>query len=358
MASPTIINGDWSSVRQAIRYLDYIKFGVAGTPTFGGITIGTLEGVLQANAGVVTGGADHSDLASIGADNHHAQVHTIVSHDTDATGAQLTTLTDTSNADALHKHLHSVSVPLTYHNETPVRASNNNIHGGFLVVETGQPLDSVPTDLIVSTGTTKLMVCVNAGTDLAGSITVTGSTVDRNTGAVTPADTDTLTIDALTVNGSTVDSNGNDVHIFTGAYLTSKWFTGTVTLSTTDLTLTDVDVFEVAFEQMNDQPILTVDTIDCTLFSTNASAEFDCYLYTLKVVGDKCDIANLSSLHLGADGETALVDRRWRLRRGNIAESLVGATDGFWMEIHYANSPVYIEDVTIKIWVTETGDTG
>ena len=37
-------------------------------------------------------------------DAHHAQVHTIVSHDTSATGAQLDTLTDDSMADALHRH--------------------------------------------------------------------------------------------------------------------------------------------------------------------------------------------------------------------------------------------------------------
>ena len=35
---------------------------------------------------------------------HHAQVHTIVSHDTGATGAELDTLSDDSMADALHRH--------------------------------------------------------------------------------------------------------------------------------------------------------------------------------------------------------------------------------------------------------------
>jgi hypothetical protein len=37
-------------------------------------------------------------------DPHHPQVHDIASHDTTATGAQLNTLTDTSNADSLHRH--------------------------------------------------------------------------------------------------------------------------------------------------------------------------------------------------------------------------------------------------------------
>ncbi|NHZ84305.1 MAG: hypothetical protein GWP19_00300 [Planctomycetia bacterium] len=49
---------------------------------------------------------DHSELTSVTSDQHHAQSHTIVSHsDTTATGAELDTLTNTSVADSLHKHL-------------------------------------------------------------------------------------------------------------------------------------------------------------------------------------------------------------------------------------------------------------
>jgi len=47
----------------------------------------------------------HSHLTGIGANDHHVESHSIVSHnDTLATGAQLDTLTDNSIADALHRH--------------------------------------------------------------------------------------------------------------------------------------------------------------------------------------------------------------------------------------------------------------
>lgn len=47
----------------------------------------------------------HSTHTGIGTDDHHDEAHTIASHsDTTATGAELETLTDGSNADALHKH--------------------------------------------------------------------------------------------------------------------------------------------------------------------------------------------------------------------------------------------------------------
>ena len=153
---------------------------------------------------------------------------------------------------------------------------------------------------------------------------------------------------------STTDSNGNVVHGFTGAYITSKWFTGTVTLSTADLTLTDVDVYHVSFEQFNDQANITLNSFDANIYTTNVAAEFDAYLYDLQVTGDKCNITKDAELHVGADGETAIANRHWRLRKGNINTVIDGSTDGIWVDIHYANSPAYVEDVTMKVWAQQT----
>ena len=46
----------------------------------------------------------HASTTGKTSDDHHAQVHTILSHDTDTTGAELTSLADSSDADALHTH--------------------------------------------------------------------------------------------------------------------------------------------------------------------------------------------------------------------------------------------------------------
>jgi hypothetical protein len=235
----------------------------------------------------------------------------------------------------------------------PARGSETSLDGAFLSIATGQPLNSVPTDLVVSKGTGKIIVVVNAGSDFAGDITVTGTSVDRDTGATTGSDTDTLTIDALTTDDSDTDTNGNIRHAFTGAYITSKWFTGTVTLSTTNLTLTDVDVYHVSFEQFDGTTNITLDTFDANILTTNVNAEFDAYLYSILVTGDKCNIVREASLNVGVDGETAIADRYWRLRRGNINKVIDGTTDGTWVDVHYSNSPAYVEDVSIKIWATE-----
>ena len=48
---------------------------------------------------------DHSDLSSVTSDQHHNESHNVASHsDTSATGSELNTLTDGSDASTLHDH--------------------------------------------------------------------------------------------------------------------------------------------------------------------------------------------------------------------------------------------------------------
>jgi hypothetical protein len=236
----------------------------------------------------------------------------------------------------------------------PSRASESAIHGGLLSLATAQPLNSVPTNIVVTKGIGKVMIVINAGSDFTGDITITGDTIDRETGAKTVADTNVISVDALSTDGSDTDGNGNTRHSFTGAYISSKWFTGTVTLSTANLTLTDVDVYHVSFEQFNDSPNLVLNTFDVNLDTTNVNAQFDAYLYCLEVTGSKCDISRCASLNVGTDGETAIANKYWRLRRGNINFPFDGTMDGIWVDIHYSNSPAYVEDMTMKVWATKT----
>ena len=245
-------------------------------------------------------------------------------------------------------------ISLETYDPSPSRSSESDLHGGLQMLIMGQPLDSTPTNIVVTKGTGKVLISVNAGTDIVGDITITGTTVDRNTGVTTPADTDTITVDTLTTNTSTTDTNGNTKYSGSDIYIGSKWFTGSVTLSTTNLTLTDVDVYHLSFEQFNDSPNITIETFDSSLYTTNVSAEYDSYLQSIEVTGNKAIVSLLSELHIGADGETAIANKYWRLRRGNINKSLDGTTDGVWITTHYSNSPAYIEDVNTKVWAIKT----
>jgi len=70
------------------------------------ISIGDTEWKILTPSTVSAGaGVDHDDLSNVTTDQHHTEAHTVASHsDTTGTGAELDTLTDGSNADALHVH--------------------------------------------------------------------------------------------------------------------------------------------------------------------------------------------------------------------------------------------------------------
>jgi hypothetical protein len=241
---------------------------------------------------------------------------------------------------------------------TPVRNSESNWNGGLLELNAGDKTLATGDDIVVTKGIGKILLVVIASNDAVGDITITGDTVDRETGVVTVGDTDTITLDGNTTDNSTTAGKGGgvDVHDFVGAYCTSKWFTGSVTLSTTEVDLTDVDVYHVSFEQVNDLSDLVLDTIDASVYTTNIAAEFDAYIYTLhKEAGDKCDVHNHARLSIGTDGETAIADKYWRLRRGELDEAIDGTIDGFWVDIYYLNAGnTYCQNVTVKVWLTRT----
>lgn len=88
---------------------------------------------------------DHDDLTNVTADQHHSESHTIASHsDTTATGAELETLTDGSNADSLHAHAHSATTGKTADDHHAKSHAHNGADGSGTVAHsdtTGQGTD-------------------------------------------------------------------------------------------------------------------------------------------------------------------------------------------------------------------------
>jgi len=237
--------------------------------------------------------------------------------------------------------------------DVKTRLAEQHIHGALpTALATGESLSSgSPID--VTGGLSKLVFVVNAGSDLAGTMTITGTSVDRNTGAETASDTDDITVDAVTTDASTTDANSNVVHDYTGAYISSKWFFGDVQITTADLTLTDVDIYQVSFEQFGDQASAVVNAIDVTAEANNTAAWADIYFYALNVTGDKCNIAAITDMHITAAESEA--DKYYRLRRGNLATALDGTSDGIWIDcILGPAAQSYWEDINVKIWYTST----
>jgi len=244
--------------------------------------------------------------------------------------------------------------PLSTYIGSNAKTTEENIHGDLLSLTTGAVLNTVA-PINVTTGIGKVILVVNAGIDSVGLVTVTGTTVDRNTGNETAGDTDILTINGLSTDTSGVDGGGNTTHGLSNAYITSKWFKGAITLSTAipdNVTLSNVDVYHCSFEQFNDSENNVIQTLDINAFTTNANATIYAHAYRLQVAGDTCTIDKCTSIELS--GVTA--NRYYRLRRGNLNASFDGRTDGFWVDLFLGIANGHIEDLTLKLWVDQTKD--
>lgn len=250
-----------------------------------------------------------------------------------------------------------ICLPISAFIERNARNLDEQWNGTFIQLTTSPAGGGVSSGSPVtfSKGVGKILFVVNAGSDIDGTLTVTGTSVNRETGVETASDTEDITIDALTTDNSDTDAEGNARHAFTGVYVTSKWFRGSISVATTDLTITDMDVYAVSFEQVNDIANYTIQTFDISLTPTNAAAWFYAYLYTLDVdtTTKKANLARTASLEL--DAADTVANAPDRLRKGNIGAAFLGASDGFWVELFFG--PVaqnYFNDITMKVWVDTT----
>lgn len=257
----------------------------------------------------------------------------------------------------------SVQIPLTIYDARNIRNNEQNIFGGIHTHSDGESLVN-GSPIIFESGTGRVMLIVNAGTDTSGVITVTGDTVDRISGVVTVDDTEEITVAGLSVDTSSVDGDGNVIHELSNCPLTEKWFTGaTVTLSTATtgaggVDLSDVDVKHLSYNQMNDQAGLTLLTLDAYLHTTNNSAEFHVHLYTVKAENGTVAISHVAGIDI--DGGDALAEEHWRLRKANLAVPLDGSDgEGFFFDQFIGPTGTqYIDDGMVILWVNVAQSSG
>lgn len=246
-----------------------------------------------------------------------------------------------------------ISQALTCFIEQNQRQLDENVHGVLSSLATAQALNN-GAPINVTAGIGKLIIMLNAGADPNGTIVVTGDTVDRNTGAVTLGDTDTLTAAGLSTDNSGTDAEGNAVYDFDDGYMTSKWFRGAVTISTPagdPVTLTDVDVWQCSFEQWNDENGV-LDTFDVNAACTNTAAWLYAYLYSVIVPSPgRVSVTNEATLSVPAAVSEA--NKYYRLRRSPLGVNLDGATDGIFVDVNLGpNNQTYWVDFTMKVWRT------
>ena len=275
--------------------------------------------------------------------------------DTDVTGAELEELTDESST-TLHSHdVNAQTVCMSTYTDVKARNSAYHIHGHLHLLDTAHDLDAG--DLTVTAGISKIILVINTAADPVGDITITGTIVDRDTGAETAAYVDTIPITAVTTDASDTDASSNARYSLTGAYISSHWFKGSIVIASTDTTVTDMDTYQCAFEQCNDSPNSSISSWDISAHANNASAWMYAYLYLLDVTGSVANVSRVASIELPAADVSA--NTHYRLRRGNLGEDFDGTTDGLWFDMFPGPlASAYWEDINTKVWVgTNSGET-
>lgn len=173
------------------------------TPTISGTGF---TNATHAHAAANSGGqVAHTSLTSVGVNDHHNESHTVASHsDTTATGTELETLTDGSDADSLHTHGASAQIYTgTY---TGDGATSQGVTGvGF------QPKYVLITQRQTSDGANFQDKGVIWTTDVIVDDNASGYAINQAQ-ASTPTKGHINAIISLDADGFTVDDNGGDTH--------------------------------------------------------------------------------------------------------------------------------------------------
>lgn len=247
------------------------------------------------------------------------------------------------------------TIPLDSYVESPQKFSEQDVHGGLTLLDTAHVLQT-GAPLAVTKGIGKLYFVTDSLT-VPGQIEISGTSVNRNTGVETASDTEILTINTLSTDSSGTDAQGNPTWDIADGVLSSKWWTGSVTIAEASLGSFKgtIDTYHVSFEQLNDAVVGEIQTFDVNVLTTDATAWGYWYLYIMqKNVFGRFDIVPVTDISIPSG--SALTNEFWRLRRGLLSRSLNPMTDGLFVNIFLGPiNKTYFQDMSMKIWSRALG---
>ena len=235
----------------------------------------------------------------------------------------------------------------------PAKFAEIDSLGGFNLLGTGLVDQSAGTTLNVTKGIGKAVITVNSGTGLAGSFIVTGDSVDRDTGAITVGDSETILMDwgVVSVNNNGTDADGNATWDLDKCYITTKWFKGTVNIAGGVGTKCTISVYHCSFESLHNATSGTIDALDVNVYTTNANAWYYGYLYHVDVLEAAylCNVKPVTNVSIPSG--TAIAGKYWRLRRSELDLTLATTRAGVFLNMFHGPSPQqYLQDLEWKVW--------
>lgn len=249
--------------------------------------------------------------------------------------------------------LRTTRMSLDSYSAEPSRNAQEQIHGNLDPIATAQdPNAGVVTLTANATYGQGKMVIANNGVAETGVVTITGTSVDRDTGVETPLDTEVITIDITTTDSNHLDGNSQQVWDLENAFITSKWWTGSanITITQDSGSLTDLDIYQIAFDQFGDARSIRLRILDMTLQAINSTdGQLSGHAYVVQVTGQRVNVQQIPDTELDINGGF-VVDKWYRYKRQNFDIQLDGRTDGFFFGMSFLGSPPKFANVTLKVW--------
>ena len=245
-----------------------------------------------------------------------------------------------------------VRVPLEYttYLEQNAQLIDEDLFGSFRpAIATGQSLSS-GSPLNITIGLGHVVFVVNAGSDFSGTITESGTTVPHtNTNTEQTGQTEDIVLTGLTTDNSITDAQGNIVPLFDRAYMTTKLFKGAITISTTDVNLSDVDIYTLFTTHMIPAGEHRVDAVEFIARTTNANAW--AYAYLIGIEQDT-ELRTVDSTLLASVSIPVADTEAGRTFVGlieNINFDVISA-HGFYLKLFLGpDANAYWRDITIRV---------
>jgi len=250
----------------------------------------------------------------------------------------------------------NIVVPYSYHwyIEKNQRTGVQTFLGGLSQLVTGGNVNSAA-NMAVNTSCSRLLFVINSAGDANGTITITGTQYSEETKLLTPNATETITINGVSTDGTANTSLGTPKYDFDNAYLSTHYFTGNCSVSTTDVNLTNVNAYAACIRQ---KPLLNafkIASVSVCAQPTNVAAELDLITYTVAEERAEKRVSIHPVDHLQIDGDIPVVrtNNIIHVGRSNVTPWLdTPCYEGFFINLgFYPAGQQYWEQVEITAWV-------
>jgi len=254
-----------------------------------------------------------------------------------------TAFNDTLNTFITPNTLIHHEVFYTAYLDTITRKAVLDMWGGTNTLSSVETIDPT-TNLTLTSGTSKLLLAVVSGSDVVGEIKITGTYRNRTSWELVNT-TETITLDGLT----TEVVEGLE---YTNAYLTSFWWTNTITIWTTNANINHLDVVQLAFDQVGEHQNYTIEELDVTFRKSNANGGVNSSFYSVEDGNNRVNVTKLFTLET-LEG-SGVGDAMYRQKRNNgILFNVNGSHSGFFVRIiPLPLTQSYIEDMTVRVSMT------